>query len=59
MTTEPTLKTASTNMLKKIKFLMVFTSCCGYSLVSIRNCFVINALDDDNWIEDVYQYYPK
>jgi len=42
-----------------LKFLMDFTSGNGYSLVSMRNCSVINALDDDTWSEDITHHYPK
>ena len=42
-----------------LKFLMDFTSGSGYSLVSMRNCSVINALDDNTWTEDISQHYPK
>lgn len=44
---------------KKLKFLMDLTSGSGYSLVNMRNCSVINALDDDHWIEDISKHYPK
>lgn len=44
---------------KNLKFLMDFTSGSGYSLVSMRNCSIINALDDDKWNEDIINHYPK
>jgi hypothetical protein len=43
----------------KLRFLMDFTSGNGYNLVSMRNCSIINALNDDTWVEDISQHYPK
>ena len=43
----------------KLRFLMDFTSGNGYNLVSMRNCSIMNALDDETWDEDISQHYPK
>jgi len=44
---------------KKLKFLMDLTASSGYSLVNMRNCSVINALNDDTWIENISKHYPR
>lgn len=44
---------------KKLKVLMNLTAGSGYNLVSMRNCSVINALDDESWNEDIQKHYPQ
>lgn len=45
--------------MKMLDFLTDLTAGSGHSLVNMRTCSVINALDDENWVEDITTHYPS